>query len=272
MISKKGFLFTISIILFASTIVIFAQVYLNNSMGVETRVLSNYAMLSQPILNDNIASNLKKIVGFDLDLEFQNNNIIISINDSLPKDYNVSQKISSYESFLENSFFPIFSGEESIDFTNLKDGSIELFFNDLFVYNVDYDLNENSFVSNSSALNSIDLNLFVDNNLNYYEWVFVSGNTDLNLYYFDSNTYFYLTESISPTSANTLNLVYNDYNSIIVIENNSFNIDSGAGRKIDFDLRTSYDFDSNNFPVWFNALLNYSSRNISSSSLIKIKN
>ncbi|MDD3084255.1 MAG: hypothetical protein PHP82_04495 [Candidatus ainarchaeum sp.] len=275
MISNKGFFFTISIILFASTIVIFAQTYANNDIDRETRILSNYAVLSQTILNNNLGNNLKRIVDFDLQLGFEEEKIIVVIKDFLPKKINISQAINDYEVFLENDFFPNVSGSKSVDFSNLKDGSFEVFFGDLFVYDIDYILNKTSFNSNNSLI-STDLNLFSMDDLNYYEWSPSVGSVDLNINYFDNSNFFQIFDNISSSEESVLNLVYYDSNIILVFgrttNNNSFFIDSNSSNRIDFKLKFEYDFDSNNIPVWANGLFNYSSGNVSSSSMLKIAN
>ena len=267
--NKKGFLFTISVILFASTMVIFAQIYSGNNIGRENRILSNYAVLSQPFLVDNIANNIKRIVDFDFEISFVGDHVNIQVEDFLPKNSSITQNISDYNSFLADDFFKKISGTNLVDFSSLTDGSIELIFNDLIVYNILYDSNEAFFVSDST-LNQIDLNLFVRDDLNYFEWNSVSGDLELTVRYFDDSNYFSISESISSSESSSLNLVYEDSNVLITFmsDSNYFRIDSQ--KRVDFEISFLFDFDSNILPTWFNGSIQNSLRNFDSNSVLKI--
>ncbi|MDD4251197.1 MAG: hypothetical protein PHX27_03330 [Candidatus ainarchaeum sp.] len=273
-ITSKGFLFTISIILFASTIVIFSQVYSDYNSIRESRVLSNYSVLSQSIINDNISSNLKRIIDFDYNYSFESNKFFVSVNDSLPKK-NLYQKISGYKSFLENNFFKLVSGDKQVDFSNVLDGNVQLFFGDSFVYDINYNNNITSFISTSSKLNSVNLNLIVDSNdLNYYEWVPSSGTQIISLHYTGDVNNFFIEGTVSDYELSYLNLVYSDSNTLILFNGEGLenSVSISSTKKVSFNFDLEYVFDNNYLPVWFDSDFNYFSRNVNSNSKIIVSN
>ncbi len=271
---SRGFLFTISIILFASTLVIFAQLYSNQNLGNETRILKNYKSTSEFFLNDNISSDLLKILGAELSVENNDSGLNIKISDSVPKNYSITDKLVDYNSFLNSALFENFYGIQNIYLENLVDGSYELFFDENFNYSVNYVENDVFFVSNESNLNSIDLNLFFNDDLNYYTWDSESGDLDLNLFYYDNSNYFLISENVSSNSPSELFLYYEDSNIQIVFSypENSINIDLNSSNTLLFELILNYDFDSNHFPVYINSIIRNKYDNIDSNSMPKLFN
>jgi hypothetical protein len=266
MMSQKGFFFTISIILFATTLVVFAQVYSSSVVGKEARVLSNYSLISQSLLTDNIASNMGKIIGFDYSINNDVNSILI--NDSLPKT-NFLQNFEDYESFLNSELFPNSFGQKGIDFSNIKDGNLEVYFGNDLNYIIDYSNKNNIFYHNS--LNKIDLNFFVVDDLNYYEFDFVAGSKSLVFYYEDSNSNndFSLNQNISYA---LLNLVYFDQNVSIVFEENYFFINNSSEKDIDFIVLLFFENFSELIRVNINAFISYSLKNLDYYSVLKLNN
>lgn len=271
---SRGFLFTISIILFASTLVIFAQLYSNQNLGNETRILKNYKSTSEFFLNDNISSDLLKILGAELSIENNVSGLGIKISDSVPKSYSIADKLVDYNSFLNSALFENFYGNQNVILEGLVDGSYELFFDSNFTYSVNYVENDVFFISNESNLNSIDLNLYLNDDLNHYTWNSESGDLDLNLLYYDNSNYFSISESISSNSASELFLYYEDSNIQIIFgyPENSLTIDSNSLHVLNFDLILNYDFDSNYFPVYINSIIRNKSENIDSNSMPKLFN
>jgi hypothetical protein len=273
-INSKGFLFTISIILFASTLVLYAQTYSNMNVGRETRILSNYKLLAQPILSNDLALDLEEILSFGISTKSESNGISLIISDKYPKT-SIASKLSSYESFLENTFFSRVSGTESVDFTNILDGKAEIFLGENTNYEIDYN-NSYSELSSSLTLSSLDLNIITSRDLISYEENFSTGDTELNIIYFDDSNYIVKTKSINPSSENTLKLVYADSNILVEIgaitQNNSFKIDTNSSSDLWIDLIAYYETDANYFSIDFDANLLYSNEEISSNSFINIVN
>jgi hypothetical protein len=266
MISQKGFFFTISIILFATTLVVFAQVYSSSIVGKEVRVLSNYSLISQSLLIDNVAINMEKIIDFDYNIDNDINSILIS--DSIPKT-NFSQNIIDYESFLNNKFFPNSFGDKEIDFASIKDGNLELYFENDLNYIIDYSNKNNIFYH--SSLNKIDLNVFVIDDLNYYEFSSETGSKNLVFYYEDSNSDNDFDFENNFSSA-LLNLVYFDQNVSIVFEEDYFMINNSDEKDIDFSTLLFFDNLPELMQVNINAFISYSLKNLDYYSLLKLNN
>jgi hypothetical protein len=268
---EKGFLFTISIIIFASTLVIFSQLYSSNDVGKENNILLGYSVLNQPLLNENISSNLKQILGFDITNSFEKDIVVINIDDYLPKEYSVSQLMSDYEYFLTNNFFVNVAGTKTINLDNLKDGSAEILF-DNSSYTINYDSNKTIFFSND--INSINLDFSMRDYLLYYDFDSSSGDINLVISYNDFNNNFLINDNISVSEESLLNLVFSDANIQIIIGSpaNNIIIDSNSSNKLSFELSIKKNFFEKVFPIWFNGFLNYSLNNFSSNSKIKIAN
>jgi hypothetical protein len=272
-ISSKGFLFTISVIIFASTLVVFSQIYTNSNLGAETRILISYKPTSEFFLNDSIANDLISLCGLGVDVSILDEKIEINISDSLSKEYSVGDELDNYGDFLTNNFFPQQGGVEDINLDNLSDGAYELFFGNEFVYLNNYEDNIISFISNNS-INSVDLNMIHhDFNLVDYLWTPTIGDESVafNLFFNDDTNSVIFSDLISSSSASELLLIYNDYNILVSVgPNNLFYIDSNSTEYLEFVLKTNYDFDQNYLPVEFNAIINYSLTNFDSNSRPKI--
>ncbi|MFA5763223.1 MAG: hypothetical protein WC915_00235 [archaeon] len=271
MISSKGFLFTISVIIFASTLVVFAQVYTNSNLGAETRILTSYKPTSEFFLNESIANDLSSLFGVDTSVDILDGRIKVNISDSLSKDYSVSGELASYDSFLTDSFFPQMAGSQDINLDGLSDGGYELFFGNEFTYSNNYDSELMSFVS-SNTLNSLDLNIVHQaSNLVDSVWTPVDGSVEFNLFFTNDTNSVIVSDQISPTSASELLLIYADYNILVTVgSNNSFYIDSDSSDYLEFVVKANYDFDQNYLPVVYNAIINYSLTNFDSNSHPKI--
>ena len=272
-ISSKGFLFTISVIIFASTLVVFAQVYTNSNLGAETRILTSYKPTSEFFLNESIANDLSSLLGIDTSIDILGGQIEINISDSLSKDYSVSSELASYDSFLTDSFFPQMAGVQDINLEGLGDGGYELFFGNEFTYSNNYTSNIMSFVSNDN-LNSLDLNIVhSSSNLVDYVWDPVEGDASVafNLFFTNDTNSVTVSDLISPTSASELLLIYADYNILVTVGvDNSFYIDSNSTDYLEFVAKANYNFDQNYLPVSYNAIINYSLNNFDSNSHPKI--
>jgi hypothetical protein len=251
--------------------------YSSYSLNHERLVLSNYKSTLQPYLSDDFAFDLKRILDLDLDMNVSSSEIDIFISSSLSKGFNFSQKLSDYESFLNNTYFDNISGTQSINF-NSDDGVIELFFGNDYEYLYDFDNNSFSFISNSDVLNSIDLNMdYAGSDLNTIIEPLTSGSSIMNISYVDDTNSFSETYEFDPSVVNTIIFIYNgDYNIAVTFGNtgseNSLLLDSNSVNQLDYSFALNYSFDSIELPVYFNTILSHSEDRVDSNSFLKIRN
>ncbi len=274
--NKKGFLFTISVVLFASTLLFFSQNYLNENIGRETMILRSYSTSSEPFLNDDLSFDIERIFDLDIKIGYEANKIEIIINDSLPKQYSVSNALTNYASFLNNTFFARIKGTQTIDLTNINDGSLEVFFDDNFSFTHNYDSPFVSLTSNGITLSSVDLNLDYNGSLSSYTWTRTAGIAPVVIRYEDDVNSFTISDLIDPSNTSTLVLLYSDSNTTITLGDtgtaNSFKIDTNSTKITYYDINLTYSFDANFLPVKINSILSHSDNRIDSNSYLKILN
>ncbi len=241
----KGFLFTISSILFASTLIFFAMNFADISASSEYLVASSARPMGSIFLADNVAFNLFKVLNLTVDVNDSVNQVLIS--GKLSNSFNEQNNILNYSSFLANNYFPLTSGVESIDLNALTDGKAEVFFGT----SAEADYNYNSrlialFPLNSATLSSIDLNIRAKGDLNYLDVNTTSNGLIVNINYVDDSNTFSLTKSVSASSLSTIKLVYLDSNSTITIGNayngvnNSLVLQASPDHNISYTIKAIY--------------------------------
>lgn len=282
-LSKRGFLFTISTIIFASTLLIYAQAYLNHSTAVE-KYVSDYSNRSaQPFLNDDVAFDLSRILDFSVSVDYSNEMSFL-FSDVVPKRFDLNSKLQDYKSFLEQNFFSHMPGSNSLDLSGINDGSVEIFFGDSFQYTYNYDTNSVAFNPlTGSTLNRIDLNLTVNNvgasaalDSNSFS---SSGSIPITINYKDDYNSLAISGTINPAIANNLLLNYKDGSRIEVVLglvdgiSDSFLVDSGTHNILSYTMRVSYNVtDINAMPIEFNASLWQKNAAFESINLLKLRN
>ena len=276
--NKKAFLFTISVIIFASTLITMSQLFSNYSLNYERTVLNSYKTTIVPYINDDIAFDISRMLDLDLDVNYGESDISIWINGSVSKQFDFAQKLSDYNDFLNNKYFPNVVGSQSINF-NTSDDTLELLFGNDYEYKYNFDSNIVEFISYSDTLNSIDINLNLKStDLNQIvQPSSPSGDATINIVYNDDQNYFIASYSFNPSTNYKLIFVYNnDYNMSVIFgdtgNNNSLKIDSNAPGELTYSLKLNYAFDSNSFPIRYNVLLNHSGNSIDSNSYIRLMN
>jgi hypothetical protein len=275
--NKKAFLFTISVIIFASTLIIMAQLYSNYNLNYERTVLESYKTTLMPYVADDVAFDIGRLLDLSLDINKGSTDVNITLGGSLSKQFNFEQKLIDYNNFLQTKYFPNVVGSQSINF-NMGDGVLELLFGSDYEYKYDFDNNNLEFISNGDVLSSIDLNLdLVSTDLNNIMQPSTSGSSKINIIYNDDQNYFAASYDFNPTLNNKLIFVYNnDYNLEIefgnVTNDNSIKIDSGASSKLTYLMKLNYVFDSNTFQVKYNTVLSQSTESTNSNSFLKILN
>ena len=276
--NNKAFLFTISVIIFASTLLLMTQLFSSYSLNYERTVLSSYKTTIVPYLNDDLAFDLMKLLDLDLDVNYFPTYITINLNSSISNNFDFSQKLSDYNSFLIDNYFPIVSGEQSINF-NSDNNTLDLLFGNDYVYSYNFDSNSVEFISNSDSLLGVDLNIdLVASDLNQIIEPSPSATgVIININYTDDTNYFSASYDFDPTESNELIFVYGgDYNLVVSFgdtsSTNSIRIDSNAPGKLDFSLGLNYSFDSTTLPIRFNTVLSHSGNSIDSNSQLKVMN
>ncbi|MEK6958726.1 MAG: hypothetical protein AABW59_01635 [archaeon] len=281
MMSKKGFLFTISVIFFASTLVIFSQTYLSDNILREKLVLNNEKAGVQPFVSDDVACDIYRIVGLDFDARANPvlGKVYLSFHDYIPKDVYVPSAVSSYSAFLDANYFPRVAGDTSLDVSNLSDGTVEIFFNQIFGYYYNSTEREAKiFQDNGAALTRIDLNIDVSNDLNGFEWITSNtGSVAVNIFYSDDSNSADFTTTINPLQESRLRLKYLDGNVDIVLgyvssKTNSFAVDSNTPASIEYDLILEYSSSPSSLPIAFNSRMDYSNPIMDANTFVRHKN
>jgi len=277
-VNKKAFLFTISVIIFASTLITMTQLFANYNLNYERTVLNSYKTTLSPLINDDIAFDISRMLDLDLDVNYSASDINIWINGSITKNFDFEQKLSDYNNFLQNKYFPNVVGTQSIDF-GTSDNILELLFGDDYEYKYNFDQNVIDFISYTDTLYSIDINLdLVSTDLNeIIEPSSPAGDATININYNDDQNYFSASYAFDPLASYEVIFVYNnDYNMSVIFgdtgNNNSLKIDSNAPGELTYSLKLNYAFDSNSFPIRYNVLLNHSGNSIDSNSYIRLMN
>jgi hypothetical protein len=264
----KGFLFTISIVLFATTLVFYSQVYSEGILKRESQVLDAYRLDVVSYLGDDIKDDLFDILNFDFEKEFKEEKVYITVSNKFPLS-NISTRLSDYEDFLQNDYFDNYKGNNNIDLTNIEDGTFEV---NNSVNNVIIDYENNKLYFNND-FNGIDMNIFVIGDLNYYDSNFISGSTPVNINYFDDNNVIIFNETMDTSVNSYIKLIYADNNVLINIglnNNKYFEIDSNTNNELSYDLRIENYFDNNYFEEYINSKLIYQYELINSNSFISI--
>ncbi|MCX6803179.1 MAG: hypothetical protein NTY48_01260 [Candidatus Diapherotrites archaeon] len=256
---QKGFLFTISVILFASTLVFFVQTSLSFNETNERTIILAAKPLSTAMLNDNISFSIGRILKHNFDI---NGGAIsdITITGQINHPSDLNQALQSLKNAIDQNLLPLLFGSTTIDFSNITDGNAEAIFGKEAEFDYDYSSPKITIHPTASAtLSKIDLNLFVQNDLNRIEWSAgpESGTTTLQINYYDDSNYFNTTTQVNPSLASTLVLFYDDGNitlSFGSVEgvNSSVRIQPTITQKIDYKMKTFYS-SADVFPARWNA-------------------
>ena len=272
-LTKKGFLFTISIIFFTTTLLIFAQTYSNQNVKREVKILDGFNASLPPFIADDVSFDLQRLLDVDFTINYEDGNINILLNDSIPKPSTLQSKITTYDSFLRADYFPNVKGTNDISLVDINDGDITASLGSYFDFNHDYTADVVNFTS-TKALALVDLNLDYSGDLVDYEWTLNAGTIPLNIRYVDDGNNFVVSDSISNTAKSTLKLIYADANVLfefgLTSQNNSFKIDANISNRLDYDLLLKYNYDANYLPMNTGAIITYDEDNIDSNSFLRL--
>jgi len=284
--SKRGFLFTISVIFFASTLVVYSQAYMTQNALREKLVLTVPRQTLPAYLTDDLAFDLQRLLDFNLSVSETASpyKMNIVLGDSVAKNFDIRKGLTDYNNFAKSYLLNRVAGIQSFDMNNLLDGKTELFFGNLFRYDYDYDNNAAYFLAlKDNNLNRVDLNITVKNSngsddLNSMIWSSPgSGSTQLRVHYVDDTNTFDLAVGINPLQTSTMTLHYMDANLQVVFglaggRTNSVLIDSNINRQANYLLGLTYDANAVSLPVFFNATLRHTDGKLDSNTWLKLMN
>lgn len=276
--SSKGFLFTISAIFFASTIIFFAQGFYETNLVSEREIISSSLPINVVLLNEYIAKNVSDLFGLEFDINSIENSV--SISGRMSSASNESVSLSNYSSFISSKYFPRINFNESLDLSKLTDGKGEFFIGDEL--NLDYNYGESLvlFSNSSIPLNSFDVNLKTTGTLSSYEWVALSDsdNFSFSINYSDDSNAIILSGLIGNDSASYLKLIYSDGNTFIRFGSinylgaeydSAFMIESKQDQVLNYRIKSDYD-SIDFYPLKINSILSVKSDNIDSNTMLTL--
>jgi|GEM_PF-6987538 len=233
---KKGFLFTIGVVFIASTLIIFAQFFAGVSAGHERLVYSNSRTLIPLFVKDDVSFDILRVLGLSVRADDDTNSVFFS--GSLSGSRYVRESLLDYNSFMNNKYLSLISGNNYADLSSLTDGSAEFFFGENSGFVLNYDLNDFLFYS-GSEVSFIDVNFSV----HYSGIVSVSesilaGESEINIRYSDDSNIVIRSFDFDPAQVNSFTVFYADKNVSFVFGD----VSSGYGVFIDSNLVEESDF------------------------------
>jgi len=277
-INKKGFLFTISVIFFASTLIFFTQGVYDSNVLMEKRIISSQNPLNIVQLNEDLAFDLSNLFGLSFDANSIEEGVLID-----GRIFSSSSEINSlndWNNFLFNNYFKRSFYNKSIDLSGLVDGKSEFFLGKNLNFDYNYGNSISLFSSKSPLIESIDLNIKSSGSLVSYEWVNLTGESDFDvsiIYYNDYNR-ISIIDSIDNNSYSYLRLVYSDGEELIefggvnylgIDYNSAFVLNTINDKVIEYKLKVDY-VDACLYPIKINSILSVSSDKFDSNSFIKL--
>ena len=283
-LSKRGFLFTLSAILFATTLIVYSQTYLGISYDNEKAIINASAVASLANINDSISYNMWKLTGLGIDVNVADD-LNIHLYERIPKT-NVAANITSFELMLNNQYFKRVAGWHELDATDLKDGQVEIYVGDVVTIDANYAGDKTTIYPRGvNSITSIDLNIFV-NGPRDDEVVTVApagaGTALITIYYIDTNISkpvisesYALVDTGQETSyifnyagGETLEVLIGEVGS----RTESFQITNNTSFVVDYDVRINYANGAEYLPVRLNSVLRQTLGNADTNTMLKIIN
>ncbi len=276
--TTKGFLFTIGAILFASTIVFFAQGFYESNLTTEREIISSALPLNVISLNEDLSRDIVKLFGMTFDLNSVTKSI--TLRGRMGSSSEVLNSLSSFSSFLSTTFFTRSTFDKTLNLSTLTDGKAEFYIGDKVNLDYTYGNSLALFSSSPNYLDSIDLNIQTTGTLLSYDWNNLSGtnNFTVRINYVDDSNAIILSSSIDNNSLSYLTLIYPDGNTVIEFGrinyagpycNSSFVIKSKQDQVINYILKADY-VDLNLYPVKINSILSVKSDAIDSNTMLTL--
>jgi len=277
--SSKGFLFTISVILFASTLVFYAQTYSTTNSLNEMQIILSEKPVNALVLNDDISFDLIRILGINVDLNNVDSNRVIILGD-VNLSSNIPGVLTDYESFLNDDFFPRVGGDQSIDLSNLNDGVGEVFFNNSLEFDYDYSSGIYLYPKDSAVLESLDLNVHSSGSFLDFDWSGSSGSQQVIINYSDDSNSISLVKSVDLNALSSLKILYSDCNAFVYFgkvdvlgsdHNSSLSIQPCSSQAISYSINAVYSGQSDFVPVLFNSIFSVRYSKVDVNSFIVLR-
>ena len=211
--TRRGFLFTLSVLLLLGFLVTFSIYYSAKPRQLAKELTSSLKIERAGFVADDLETDLNRLIGIGLDLNSGSPNTVLTLNDRLPSDFNRA-RLSLWEAFAEGAYARSQSSAVDVNAQGLLDANAELLFNNGLQY-LFARTDENSlqlFVPGGDTnFLSLDINLFVNDDLNSsVPWTLGSGDTNVTLRYYDTiaSNAFVSSGLLSSASANQYILRY----------------------------------------------------------------
>lgn len=276
--NKKGFLFTISAIFFASTLVFFAQGFYESNLSMEKKIISSSLPVNLVYLNEDIAFDLKDILGVSFDINSAEKSV--AIDGVMSSSSSVNGALDSYASFVDTVFFPRSVFSKSLDLSKLTDGKAEFYLGNRLKADYNYGNSVALYSSPTCPLKYIDLNIQTSGTMVSYEWVKSDQGTTIpvSISYADDSNSLIFTDYVGRDFASYLKFVYSDGNTFVRFGrmnylgadyNSMFEIESKQDQEIIYTLKAGYS-DCNLYPLRLNSVLSVSSAGIDSNTALSL--
>jgi len=210
---RKGFLFTLSILLLLGFLVAFSTYYAAKPPALARELTASMKTGRAAFVADDLETDLNALLGIGLDINSGNPNTIVTIDDKLPSDFNRA-RLTRWEQFIESQYGPFISTAFDLNTQAMADANAELLFNNDTQY-VFSPTDINSFQlfvpGGDTNILSLDLNVFVNDDLNNsVPWTLGSGDINVTLRYSDTLTgnSFVSSGQLSSTASNQYILRY----------------------------------------------------------------
>ncbi len=275
---SKGFLFTIAVILFASTLTIYAQSYANVNFSAERSIISSARPVNVLLLNDDLAFDVLSLLRMSVDVnksypdEAQISGDFLSSRD-------ISGEFTDYASFLSATFFSRSLGSEVIDLSAFEDGKAELLFGDFA--QLDYNYSNNLFLFPlSGSLDRIDINLMIPGEVSSVVWSPSGGAIPVYINYQGDAGRESISGLISGTDISSLKINTVDGNTWVYLglvtlngyaKSSSIAIVPQENQKLRYSVRARYSSGSVLLPLKANAILRVNRDSVDSNAFLTIE-
>jgi len=187
---KKGFVLSISTFMIIIFLVSVTSYYQEKNSRNENSIAKINEFEKAILLNDDISTDLNKILGVSIDLNSGETQTAIKYKTKLPTQKNISRELLNLQKFYDANYSLKQNALFATDFNKIADGKTELTIGETRI-DYDYDNNKISFVSpgQSTKANQVDINVNIDaSSTSKIPWDWnASGEITVNLIYQDQN-------------------------------------------------------------------------------------
>ncbi|MEK6941886.1 MAG: hypothetical protein AABW85_03450 [archaeon] len=190
---KKGLVFSISTVLVASFILLFAAFYAQKVQAEENSVYKNFETEKAGFVAEDITGDINSILGTQIDANRSQTNLAISFFDQLPPK-TAKNELTDYNAFVFGTYSVQQNAKISMNIDRLADGKTELLFSNGPQYDFDYSGTQNSASfyrqGTDTGTTGYDINVFVSGaklaSTNSFGWSCFASGTDVKLHFEDS--------------------------------------------------------------------------------------